>query len=150
MDINKVEGSHMTNPFVSFGKAWKKFWQKNKRGKLFLVASAGTVVASLSLWELLEFFDTEPLKGHPIPLVDYLDQWAWATLVVGGIFTIGGWLYYADHNKKFKRFHELMETDSKAQFVRNIDEIEELAIELGPDFESMVMDKRDEFKVKTR
>lgn len=150
MDIDKGEGPEMTNPFNSVGKAWKRFWQKNKRGKLFLVAVFGTIVALLSLWELLEYFDTEPFKGYPIPLVDHLDQWAWATLVLGGIFSIGGWLYYADHNKKYKKFYELVETESKAQFVRNIDEIEELALDLGPDFERIVIEKRDEFKVKTR
>ncbi len=140
----------MTNPLTSFSKAWKRYWQKNKRGKLFLVATLGTIVALLSLWELMEYFDTEPLKGYPVPGVDYLNQWAWVTLVIGGVFSIGGWLYYSDHNKKYKKFHELIDTDSKAQFVRNIDEIEEIALELGPDFERIVIDKRNEFKVKTR
>ena len=63
---------------------------------------------------------------------------------------IAAWLYFHDHNKSYTRFNELMETDSKASFVRNIDEIEELAIQLGPDFEKMVIEKRKEFNVKTR
>lgn len=140
----------MTNPFVAVKKGWKAFWQKNKAGKLFAIAAISTLIALLALWELLEYFDTEPIKGNPIPGIDGLDQWAWIPLILGGIFSIGGWLYYNDHNKKLKKFEELMDTDSKAQFVRNIDEIEELALDLGPDFEKRVMDKRSDFKVKTR
>lgn len=140
----------MSNPFESLIKGWRSFWQKNKRGKLFAVAMLGTVVAILSVWELMVMFDTEPLNDYPIPLIESLNEWAWLTLAVSAIIAIGGWLYYHDHNKKFKRFEELIDTDSKAQFVRNVDEIEELAIDLGPDFEKQVMEKRDHFKVKTR
>jgi hypothetical protein len=132
------------------GNAWKKFWQKNKRGKLLLVALLGTIVFLLSAWELLSYFETEFFVDNQIPGVDQLDNVAWITLMIGGVIMIAGWLYFNDHNKNFKKFSELIETDSKAQFVRNIDEIEELAVQLGPDFEKQVMDKRREFNVKTR
>lgn len=148
-DADKV-GITMANIFQSVGKGWKRLWEKNKRGKLFSVAMVGTVVSLLSLWELMVMFEMEPLKDYPIPLVEQLNEWAWLTLIIGGVIAIGGWLYYHDHNKNYKRFHELMDTDSKAQFVRNIDEIEELALDLGPDFERQVMEKRKEFRVKTR
>ncbi len=140
----------MTNPLEPIGKAWKGFWQKNKRGKLFLVAMLGTIIAILALWELMVMFETEPIADYPLPLIENLDEWSWALLVVGGILSIGGWLYYHDHNKSYHKFEKLINTDSKAQFVRNIDEIEELAIDLGPDFEKKVIERRADFKVKTR
>ena len=140
----------MTNPFDPIKKGWRAFWQKNKAGKLFALSAISTLIALLSLWELLEYFDTEPLNKYPLPGIESLDQWAWIPLIIGGILSIGGWLYYHDHNKKLKRYEELMSTDSKAQFVRNIDEIEELALDLGPSFEKRVMERRSDFKVKTR
>ncbi len=143
-------GTTMTNPLDSVKKAWKGFWQKNKAGKLFAIATLSTLIALLALWELMESWGTEPIKGYPIPGIESMDEWAWIPLIIGGIFAIGGWLYYNDHNKKLKKYEELMETDSKAQFVRNIDEIEELALDLGPDFEKRVVEKRADFKVKTR
>jgi hypothetical protein len=143
-------GKTMTSAFDRIKKPWKAFWQKNKAGKLFAIAAISTLITLLSLWELLEYFDTEPIKGNAIPGLDELNQWAWIPLIIGAIFTIGGWLYYNDHSKKLKKYEELMATDSKAQFVRNIDEIEELAIDLGPDFEKRVIEKRSDFKVKTR
>jgi uncharacterized protein DUF3198 len=135
---------------TKFGKGWKKFWQKNKRGKLLVLALIGTLVFVLSGWELLAHFETEFFMENQIPGVDQLDNIAWMTLGIGGIVMIAGWLYFSDHNKNFKKFNELIITDSKAQFVRNIDEIEDLAIQLGPDFEKQVIDKRKEFNVKTR
>ena len=135
---------------TKFGKGWKKFWQKNKRGKLLILALIGTMVFVLSGWELLAHFETEFFMENQIPIVDQLDNVAWMTLGIGGIVMIAGWLYFSDHNKNFKKFNELIITDSKAQFVRNIDEIEDLAIQLGPDFEKQVINKRKEFNVKTR
>ena len=132
------------------GTAWKKFWQKNKRGKLFVLSIAGTLVFLLSAWELAVEFEIDPFTDLEIPGVAELDKMAWLTLGIGGVVMIAGWLYYHDHTKNFKRFRELMDTDSKAQFVRNIDEIEDLAIQLGPDFEKEVIDRRKEYKVKTK
>ncbi|MBN1390282.1 MAG: DUF3198 domain-containing protein [Candidatus Thermoplasmatota archaeon] len=131
------------------GSAWTRFWQKNKRGKLLIISMLGTLVFLFSAWELAVTFDIEPFNDLEIPGLAELDNLAWLTLGIGGIVMIGGWLYYHDHSKNFKRFEELIRTDSKALFVRNIDEIEELAVQLGPDFERQVLDKRKEFRVKT-
>ena len=129
--------------------AWKKFWQKNKRNKLFLLSLIATAVFLIGAWELLVNFEMIP-KSAEIPGVAEMDTYAWIPLGIGGIVMIASWLYYHDHNKNYQRFKELMDTDSKANFVRNIDEIEEVAIQLGPDFEKQVIDKRKEFNVKTR
>ena len=138
------------NPIDKLGAAWKKFWQKGKRGKLFILSIIATAVFVLSGWELLATWETEPVVDYQIPLVERMDNYAWISFGIGGIIMIAGWLYFHDHNKNFKRFNELIETASKANFVRNIDEIEDLAIQLGPDFEKQVIEKRKEFNVKTR
>jgi len=132
------------------GSAWKKFWQKNKRGKLFILSILGTLVFILSAWELAVEFEIDPFTDLEIPGVAELHKMAWLTLGIGGVIMIAGWLYYHDHAKNFKRFKELMETDSKAQFVRNIDEIEDLAMQLGPDFEKEVVERRKEYRIKTK
>lgn len=136
--------------FDGIRNGWKKFWQKQRRGKLFLFSIIATAVFVLSGWELFSYFEFEFFADLQLPIVDQMDRYAWIPLVIGGLLMIVGWLYYHDHNKHYKRFKELMDTDSKANFVRNIDEIEECAIELGPDFERQVIEKRKQFKVKTR
>ncbi|MEA3557771.1 MAG: DUF3198 domain-containing protein [Candidatus Thermoplasmatota archaeon] len=136
--------------FEKIQAAWKRFWQKNKRTKLFILSIIATAIFVLSGWELFSHFDAEFFVDHQIPIVDQMDNYAWIPLGLGGLLMISAWLYFHDHNKHYKRFHELMDTDSKANFIRNIDEIEECAIQLGPSFETQVIDKRKQFKVKTR
>ncbi len=131
-------------------ESWKEFWQRDKRIKLFTIGFIGMVLFLLSGWELLSFFEIDPFTDYEPPLLIKIEEWGWALLAVGGIMMIFGFLYYHDYNKSYKRYNELMETDSKAHFVRNIDEIEQLAMELGPDFEGRVMDRREKYRVKTR
>ncbi len=127
----------------------KEYWQKNKRGLLLLIGILGTVIASLGLWELLIEFDQID-RDYELPLLDQVDMWAWFLIIIGAIIAIAGFLYYHDLNKRYKKFRELMDTDSKAAFVRNLAEIEECAIDLGPEYETQVIEKRKKLKVKTR
>ena len=126
---------------------FKEYWRKNRRGLLLLITIAGLLITAMGVLELMEQFGTIDME---IPLVMYIDNWAWFLVIIGGIVLVGGYLYYRDFNKNHKRFHELMDTESKATFVRNIVEIEELAVSLGPDYESDVIDKKRKLKIKTR
>lgn len=131
-------------------EGWKEFWQKNRRLKLFTVGFIGAVMFLLGGWELLSYFEIDPFTDFEPPLLIGIEEWGWALVIIGGILMIFGFLYYHDYNKSFKRFEELMGTESKANFVKNLDEIEQLALELGPDFERRVIEKRGKYKVKTR
>lgn len=137
-------------PLEKIKEAWKRFWNRNKRFLLFLIGFIGTLLFLFGMWELLVTWGTKPFKDYEIPLVSEMDYYAWIAVGIGIVAMIGGFLYFHDQNKNFKRFHELIDTDSKALFVRNIDEIEELAVQLGPDYEKMVLEKRELFKVKTK
>lgn len=131
-------------------EGWKEFWQKDRRIKLFTVGFIGTVMLLLGGWELLSFFEIDPFTDYEPPLLIKIEEWGWALVIIGGILMIFGFLYYHDYNKSFKRFEELMGTESRANFVKNLDEIEQLALELGPEFERRVVEKRERYRVKTR
>lgn len=55
------------------------------------------------------------------------------------------WLY--DYIKKVRKLVGLMDTSSRAKFVRNMDDIEYLAWVLPRRFEKQVLDKKREFKL---
>ena len=128
----------------------KTFWSKHKRSLWALIALIGIVAMILGLLELLVLFDIGMPDWSEPPLMNHIGYGSWFFVFIGGIVTILGWMYFHDYNKKHKRFEELMETNSKASFIRNIVEIEELAIDLGPEYEERVIDKRKSLKVKTR
>lgn len=73
----------------------------------------------------------------------------WATwLVVAapiGLIVCIWWLY--DYIKKTRELADLIDTPSKAKFVRNLDDIEYLAWSLPQRFEKQVLDKKREFKI---
>ena len=128
----------------------KTFWQKNKRSLWALIALVSLVIMLLGLLELLAYFDVGIPDWLEPPLMEHVGRGAWFFVFIGGITTILGWMYFHDYNKKHKRFEELMDTNSKASFLRNIVEIEELAIDLGPEYESRVIDKKNDLRIKTR
>jgi len=74
---------------------------------------------------------------------------AWATwLVVAapiGLIICIWWLY--DYIKKTRELAELIDTPSKAKFVRNLDDIEYLAWSLPQRYEDVVLRKKREFKL---
>ena len=127
----------------------KEYWHKNKKGLLLMIGILGTVIALSGLWELLIEFDQVDRK-YEVPLLDQIDMVAWFFIIIGAIIAIGGFLYHHDINKRYRKFVELMDTDSKAAFIRNLPEIEECAIDLGPEYEAQVIEKRKKLKVKTR
>ena len=73
----------------------------------------------------------------------------WATwLVVAapiGLIICIWWFY--DYIKKTRELAELIDTPSKAKFVRNLDDIEYLGWSLPRRYERKVLDKKREFKI---
>ena len=90
-------------------------------------------------------------EGAPYYIKDILDgigNWIVWMVVVGPILTIGGGWYFFDGIKKRREFTNLISTDSKAVFLRNLDRIEELAYYLTERHRQLFYDKKDEFKIK--
>lgn len=65
------------------------------------------------------------------------------------VILIGGYYLY-DNVSKRKEFEELMNTESKKEFLSNLDRIEELAYKLSTEHEEMVWEKKKELKIKRR
>ncbi len=74
-------------------------------------------------------------------------NWAYWMLVVGpiGLAVCAWWVY--DYVRKTRKLKRLIDTPSKAKFVRNIDDIEYLAWCLPQRFENKVLAKKNEFKL---
>lgn len=62
-----------------------------------------------------------------------------------GLIICAWWMY--DYVKKTKELSELIDTPSRAKFVRNLDEVEYLAWSLPQRYENKVLEKKREFKL---
>jgi hypothetical protein len=71
---------------------------------------------------------------------------AWLAAIGPIAFIICIWWFY-DYVKKTKELARLIDTPSKAKFVRNLDDIEYLAWSLPQKYEDKVLKKKKEFKL---
>lgn len=60
---------------------------------------------------------------------------------------IGGWYLY-DTVKKKRKFEELMDTNSRSKFTRNLPDLEDIAWYLGKDYEERLEEKKRKLRVK--
>lgn len=78
-----------------------------------------------------------------------IGEWIVWVAVVGPILFLGGGWYFFDTIRKRREFVRLIDTDSKAKFVRNQDRIERLAwMFLGSEYVKKVQKKKEEFNLR--
>lgn len=111
-----------------------------------------TIVAIVGAYEyhLANKSPPETLPGYLDPLgglAEPFGKWVYWLVVIApiGLIVAVWWLY--DYRKKTRELSSLIDTPSKAKFVRNLDDIEYLAWSLPQRFEDQVLDKKKEFKL---
>ncbi len=118
--------------------------------RLELSGLLSVVFAVVMLIGLIGAFLEESLPASLSFLSDLsqpVGDWAYWFVIAGPIGFVAciWWLY--DYLKKAKELSKLMDTPSKAKFVRNLDEIEYLAWNLPQRFEDTVLAKKKDFKL---
>lgn len=126
-------------------KSFGTFMKENQLGLSFALFAVSLIFFALSIIAI--FFHTKVGGGFK-DFVIYIGDWKYWIIIISIILLgISIYLIYT-YNKNLKKFKDLMDTDSKAVFVRNIEEIEYLAFELGPTYENQVDDKKQNLKIK--
>jgi hypothetical protein len=92
------------------------------------------------------YYDNSP--GFLRNIIDSIGNWKYWCILIGPILLIAGAWYFFDNVKMRREFKELMETTSKAKFIRNLDRIEYLAWKLTPEYQSQLAKKKSEFHIK--
>ena len=81
-------------------------------------------------------------------IVESVGDWIYWCVLVGPLIFIAGAWYFFDNISKRREFKELIDTTSKAKFIRNLDRIEFLAWKLSLDHQKQLIDKKKEFHIK--
>ncbi|MGM0509913.1 MAG: DUF3198 domain-containing protein [Thermoplasmatota archaeon] len=122
----------------------KTFLYKKQIPLSIIALIAGLFLFILGLFEVV-LTDYSPALVSDMG--DVVGDWIYWFLVIGGFLTlIFGWLII-DRFKKMKEFKDLVETESKSKFIKNIARIETLALSLGPQYEDKVIEKEEEFNI---
>lgn len=105
----------------------------------FIVSAIGIFLIDLDFFKnneiLQDFFNS-------------IGAWNYWLFMVAITFAVGcGWIF-ADLMLKLSKFNKLINTTSKATFVRNQEEIENLAWKLGPKYMNIVDDRKHKFRIR--
>ena len=71
----------------------------------------------------------------------------WLFIGMLGLTIACGWMF-GDLVMKLQKFNKLMNTTSKATFVRNQNDIEELGWKLGPKYMDLVSERKRKFRIR--
>jgi hypothetical protein len=102
----------------------------------------------MTFFVVLEYGFGDVLPFYLREILDGIGNWIVWMVVLGPIILMGSGWYFFDGLRKRKEFAKLIDTDSKAVFVRNYDRLEELAYYLTENHKQTFYEKRDEFKIK--
>ena len=117
-----------------------------KRIELYLII--GVACAATFVFMMIDF-----VMGSDGPLHGLWEEYGSVNfyIIVVTILSAIYFIYYWQKMLRFRsEFHELMDTGSKAMFLRHLDRIEYLAWKLGNDAHKAVEEKREGFRIKRR
>ena len=89
-------------------------------------------------------------KSAPFGLdfISDIGTWGYWLILLGVFGAILGGYYVFDHMTEINEFEKLMKNPGRANFIKNLDRIEELAYHLGGPFERRVIDRKLEYRLR--
>ncbi len=111
-------------------------------GSIFAISIVGIIISSIYLF----FQSTVPDFLRDVARAP--GDWNYWILLLSALgLMVGGWYFY-DTVKKRRKFEDLMETNSRSKFMRNLPELEEMAWYLGKEYEERLEEKKRTLRVK--
>lgn len=122
--------------------------------RLELSSMLSLLFAVLTVISIIGVYLDMDAKNHLPGAFSFLEElatpfgnWVAWLVVVGPIALVVCIWWFYDYVKKIRELADLIDTPSKAKFVRNLDDIEYLAWSLPQRFENKVLEKKREFKL---
>ncbi|MEM0160803.1 MAG: DUF3198 domain-containing protein [Thermoplasmata archaeon] len=79
---------------------------------------------------------------------DTLGYWTvWILILSIIVIFIGAWYTY-DTIKKRRKFEEYINTDSKANFIKHMKDLEVISYKLGPRYQDILKEKKQNWKIR--
>jgi hypothetical protein len=136
-------------PKLTYDRRIRDWFRRHRFVVALIVFAAGVLLTVLAAGDLTGLSAVQPFIA--INLVTAAPNGAnynLAFVVIGPIVSIIGAVLVGGYMLSRRRFEHLMQTKSKAEFLRNLDKIEELLWDLTPADEQRYLDKRAEFRLR--
>jgi hypothetical protein len=136
-------------PKQTLDRRIRDWFRKNRFGVSVLVLAAGVFLTVLAAGDLTGLSTVQPFTAiDTVTAAPNGANYNLAFVVIGPIVSIIGAVLVGGYLLSRRRFEHLMKTKSKAEFLRNLDKIEELLWDLTPTDEQRYLDKRAEFRLR--
>jgi hypothetical protein len=127
----------------------RDWFRRNRFVVSVIVFAAGIFLTVLAAGDLTGLSTVQPFIAiNMVTAAPNGANYNLAFVVIGPIVSIIGAVMVGGYLLSRRRFEHLMKTKSKAEFLRNLDQIEELLWDLTPTDEQRYLDKRAEFRLR--
>lgn len=109
--------------------------------RILLWGLLGILGVIMTSWSTVALFYPEKVAANWQRVMDRVGPYNWWILILGVLFALVGIGYFWYLARSRKRFLELIETESKAIYLRNLKELEELSYRLGSKYVEEVREK---------
>jgi hypothetical protein len=113
---------------------------------IFILGIGMTLIGILGMFAYDYLVESE--IDYMVNIIDSVGDWVIWCVLVGPIVLIAGLWYFYDDISKRREFKELMDTTSKAKFIRNLDRVEFLAWKLTPNHQTQLAKKKRKLNIK--
>jgi hypothetical protein len=136
-------------PKPTLDRRVRDWFRKNRFVVSVVVLAVGVFLTILAAGDLTGLSTVQPFTAiNMVTAVPNGANYNLAFVVIGPIVSIVGAVLVGGYLLSRRRFEHLMKTKSKAEFLRNLDKIEELLWHLTPADEQRYLDKRAEFRLR--
>jgi hypothetical protein len=136
-------------PKQTYDRRLRDWLRRNRFAISILVFAAGILLSVLAAGYFTPLSTLQPFVAiNAVTGPSGGANYNLAFVVIGPIVAIIGAVLFGGYLLARQRFEHLMKTKSKAEFLRNLDKIEELLWDLTPADEQRYLDKRAEFRLR--
>jgi len=109
---------------------------------------AGIIMTVIGFLWYFTFIQSNILNPSLEEFSKKLGNWGWWILIPAPFVLIAGGWYFSDQLLARRKFSEIISTNSKASFVKNVGEIEGVVWKLPKKYEVKFEEKKKKFKIK--
>jgi hypothetical protein len=120
-------------------------WRQYQSYIYIVFLALGVVLLILTINDLIVRNPRLKSSGFTLAFTGAWETWIFAlALVITVLFAY----YYGKVVRETKKFHSLISSSSKHNFVKNLRELQTIAMHLGPKYQALLKESMEKWKVK--
>lgn len=135
----------LNNAVLWFNETMSRSWRQYQTYIYLAFLALGVVILIMTINDLIVGNPGLKSSGFTLASTGAWETWIFAiALLISIIFAY----YFAKVVQETKKFHSLVDSSSKHNFVKNLRDLQKIARHLGPRYEGILKESMEKWKVK--